>query len=275
MGEKPFAWLGSMFGMDDPSQVLPQIKRYVEDGRLEISEVMSLELVAKLQAQKKRELDAQSWLVDAARIAADVLEKRNKFPRALAAAMTLVKERNALRKMLAAIDADAVATLDTQAAEDFVQAGRIAAQCGKLSKAIKLANKANKTVPKHLGAAIICAHSHALAKKNMRGASKPVLKLVKRLNRAGPVIRNGGEFLLQPEGQPATDLNWLLTCIDYWLNQEMNLADKPATALTAVAVDYRAQIAAIEAGEQVANARLQAAVDKLNPSEDYHAYSRN
>ena len=53
MGEKHLGRSGSMFGMDDPGQVLPQIKRYVEDGRLEISEVMAVELVSKLRAEKK------------------------------------------------------------------------------------------------------------------------------------------------------------------------------------------------------------------------------
>ena len=39
--------------------------------------------------------------------------------------------------------------------------------------------------------------------------------------------------------------------------------------------DIESQISAIMAGEQAANARLQAAVDSLVPTHDYHTYSTN
>ena len=275
MGEKHLGRFGSMFGMDDPGQVLPQIKRYVEDGRLEISEVMAVELVAKLRAEKKREVEMQNWLVEAARIAAEVLEQRGKFTQALAAALTLEKERRALRSMLAGLQPEAVAALDLQAAEDYVIAGRIAAQCGKLGKAVKLAKKAEKTVSGHLGSAIVCVQAHALAKKNLRGAAKPALSLAVRLRQVGPVIRKSGDFSLCPQGQPATDLTWLLVNLDYWLEPSLGLAEKAADELRQVSTELRAQISAIESGEQAADAQLQAAVDKLNPTTDYHSYSRN
>ncbi len=275
MGEMHLGQSGSMFGMDDPGQVLPQIKRYVEDGRLEISEVMAVELVAKLRAEKKRNLEVQNWLVEAARIAADVLEQREKFTRALAAAMTLEKERRPLRSMLAELQPDAVATLDLQAAEDYVIAARIAAQCGKLSKAMKWAKKAEKTVPGHLASAIVSVQAHILAKKNLRGATKPALALAARLGEVGPVISNSGTFSLIPQGQPATDLTWLLGNLDYWLDPSQQLPEKAAAALRHISSDLRAQMAAIESGEQAANAQLQAAVDKLNPNTDYYSYSRN
>ncbi len=275
MGEKYLGRFGSMFGMDDPGQVLPQIKRYVEDGRLEISEVMAVELVAKLQAEKKRELEVQNWLVEAARIAAEVLEQRGKFAQALAAAITLEKERRTLRSMLSALQPEAVAALDLQAAEDYVIASRIAAQCGKLSKAVKFAKKAEKTVSGHLASAIACVQAHALAKKHLRGAAKPALSLAVRLRQVGPVIRNSGVFSLSPQGQPPTDLTWLLDNLDHWLDPTLGLAEKAAGELRQITIELRSQMSAIESGEQAANAQLQAAVDKLNPTTDYHSYSRN
>ena len=275
MGEKHLGRFGSMFGMDDPGQVLPQIKRYVEDGRLEISEIMAVELVAKLRTEKKRELEVQNWLVEAARIAAEVLEQRGKFPQAFAAAMTLEKERRPLRSMLTELQPDAVAALDLQAAEDYVTAARIAAQCGKLSKAIKLAKKAEKTVSGHLASAIVCVQAHALVKKNLSGATKPALVLAARLGEAGPVISNSGTFSLIPQCQPATDLTWLLGNLDYWLDPGQQMPEKAAAALRQISSGLRAQVTAIESGEQAANAQLQAAVDKLNPNIDYYSYSRN
>ena len=275
MGEKHLGRSGSMFGMDDPGQVLPQIKRYVEDGRLEISEVMAVELVSKLRAEKKRDFEVQNWLVEAARIAAEVLEQREKFPQALAAALTLEKERRPLRSMLAELQPDAVAALDLQAAEDYVIAARIAAQCGKLSKAMKLAKKAEKKVPGYLASAIVRVQAHAMAKKNLRGATKPVLALAARLGKVGPVISNSGTFSLIPQGQPATDLTWLLGNLDYWLDPSQGLPEKATTTLRQIGSDLRAQMTAIESGEQAANVQLQAAVDKLNPNIDYYSYSRN
>ena len=265
---------GSMFGMDDPGQVLPQIQRYVEDGRLEISEVMALELIEKLRVQTNRDVQVQTWLVEVSRIAAMVLEQRGKHEQSLAAALTLVKERKKLRSMLVGVNPEAVAALDAEAAEDFVQAGRVAAQCGKLRKACSLAKKANKTVRNHLGSAIVCMQSHSLAKKHMRGASKHAITLTKRIKQSGPVIRSSGSFSIQPQGQPATDLVWLLSNLDYWLDPSQGLPEKAASQLRPIAEDLRSQMAAIESGEQAANERLQAAVDKLNPEVDYHSYSR-
>ena len=262
-----------MFGMDDPGQVLPQIKGYVEDGRLEISEVMSVELIEKLRAQKNRDIQTQTWLVEAARIGATVLEQREKYSQSLAAAMTLNKERNSLRSMLSA-EQISVDSIDVQAAEDYVQAARVAAQCGKLGKACRLAKKSNKTVRNHLGSAIVCLQAHSLAKGNLRKGGKHAINLVRVIEKSGSVVRVSGSFSLQPEGQPATDLVWLMSNLDYWLDPTQGLPEKSAIQLREITENLRGQMAAIESGEQAANAKLQAAVDKLNPDVDYHSYSR-
>ena len=99
--------------------------------------------------------------------------------------------------------------------------------------------------------------------------------LLSALRQAGPVIRKSGNFSLCPQGQPATDLTWLLVNLDYWLEPSLGLAEKAADELRQGSTELRAQILAIESGEQAADAQLQAAVDKLNPNTDYHSYSRN
>ena len=53
-----------------------------------------------------------------------------------------------------------------------------------------------------------------------------------------------------------------------------NLPAKASVALDAVKRELERQIASIEAGEQAANAKLQAAIDTLQPAVDYHEYSR-
>ncbi len=43
---------GLLFGMGDPATVIDQYRRYVQDGRLEISEVMASELSELLLSKK-------------------------------------------------------------------------------------------------------------------------------------------------------------------------------------------------------------------------------
>jgi len=75
---------------------------------------------------------------------------------------------------------------------------------------------------------------------------------------AGPVISKNGSYILEIEGMPAAD------------------AKRVGVALGGeVESDIEKQIAAIMSGEQAANARLQAAVDSLIPTHDYHTYSTN
>lgn len=264
-----------MFGMDSPGQVLPQIQRYAQEGRLEIAEVMSTELVSVLSKKKGRSLDEQRWLVDAARLATSVLEQRGKSKQAWAAAQTLNKQRRKLHSMLVDAKAgDELAGMDSQRAEDHVISARAAGAAGKLSAASKQAGLAEKAVPNHLGAVIAAVQVHALAKSNLRKAGKPVMRLVKRLGEVGPIIHNSSGFELQPSGQVATQVDWLLANIEHWLDPSLSLPEKPAEALRTCAEGLRAQVVAIESGEQAANARLQAQIDKLNPSVDYHTYSR-
>jgi len=47
-----------MFGMDNPGQVIPQLRQYAAEGRLELAEVIAAELVEVLLGKKKRDIDA-------------------------------------------------------------------------------------------------------------------------------------------------------------------------------------------------------------------------
>ena len=79
---------------------------------------------------------------------------------------------------------------------------------------------------------------------------------------------------IEPEGAQSQPLDSLLTDLSRWLKLELNLPAKASVALDAVKRELERQIASIEAGEQAANAKLQAAIDTLQPAVDYHEYSR-
>ena len=94
------------------------------------------------------------------------------------------------------------------------------------------------------------------------------------LGSVGPVNRVGNTFQLQPEGVAPQPLESLLTDLSRWVQPELNLPAKASVALDSVKRELERQIASIEAGEQAANAKLQAAIDTLQPAVDYHEYSR-
>jgi hypothetical protein len=70
--------------------------------------------------------------------------------------------------------------------------------------------------------------------------------------------------------QPIEDL---LSDIARWLRSELFLPAKAAVELMGAKQEIERQIAAIESGEQAADARLQAAIDTLQPTMDYHEYA--
>ena len=66
----------------------------------------------------------------------------------------------------------------------------------------------------------------------------------------------------------------LLSNITRWLKPELNLPAKASIALDSAKRDLERQISSIETGEQAANAKLQAAIDTLQPAVYYHEYTR-
>ena len=116
--------------------------------------------------------------------------------------------------------------------------------------------------------------AHENIKSSLKGAGRVGLALAKVLTSVGPVNRVGDSFQLQPENTEAQPLEELLPNLSRWLKPELALPAKASVALDASKRELNRQIASIEAGEQAANAKLQAAIDTLQPSIDYHEYSR-
>ena len=51
--------IDTMFGMQDPSQTLHQIERYMQEGRLELSEVMATQFCDMMLAKKNGMLSSK------------------------------------------------------------------------------------------------------------------------------------------------------------------------------------------------------------------------
>ena len=107
--------------------------------------------------------------------------------------------------------------------------------------------KCEKLQPGHLAAALDVAEQCGYTKR-----------LAKLYPLAGSVVSKNGAYILQIENRPAAD------------------AQRVGIVLGGeIQADIERQIAAIMSGEQAADAKLQAAVDSLVPTHDYHTYSTN
>ena len=82
----------SMFGMDDPSKVVDQIRSYIAESRLELAEVMAQELSTHL-LNSKRDKDLDQVLVLVLREWTLVLFMREQWKDAHSAAVRLAKAR--------------------------------------------------------------------------------------------------------------------------------------------------------------------------------------
>ena len=228
-----------MFGASDPNQALLQLESYHREGRLELAEVMASDMTDRLMSRNDRDDAAQAILVKGLRILAGILHTREKYKRARITIGTLHKHRNRLGK--------AVGHDFAQAAEDYRLAGCIHAAAGKNGAAKRAFKRCQKLQSGHLAAALDAAENCGNIKA-----------LAKMLSKAGPVIRANGIFVFQIQNRPDADARRIA----------MVLGGETQS-------DIERQIAAIEAGEQAANVRLQAAMDKLTPKHDYHSYSKN
>ncbi len=261
--------------MGDPATVIDQYRRYVQDGRFEISEVMASELSDLLLAKKGRSLTEQGHLVTALRDLASIQEIRTKWKESRAAAAMLVKARKQYVKLLKQNDfrteAKEVSALE---AEDEVQRGRVRAREGALKAALSHYKRALKINPRFIEAAYRPMEAHEQIKSTLKSAGKLAMNLSKVLSNSGPVTRVGESFELHPDGAPSQPLERLLVDIDRWVSSNLSLPQKSSIILANSLTEIRNQITAIERGEQAANARLQAAIDSLEPTVDYHEYSR-
>lgn len=262
--------------MGDPATVIDQYRRYVQDGRLEISEVMASELSELLLSKKGKSLDEQGHLVTALRDLAKINEIRTKWKESRAAASMLVKARKRYVKLLNSngMHTEAKASAKAEAADE-VQRGRVRAHEGVLRAALSHWKRARKVQPGLIEAYWRPLEAHENIKSTLKGAGKAGLALAKILTSVGPVNRIGESFQLQPDNTEAQPLELLLPNLSRWLKPELALPAKASVALDASKRELNRQIASIETGEQAANAKLQAAIDTLQPSIDYHEYSRS
>ena len=206
---------------------------------------------------------------------ANIQEMRSKWKESRAAASMLSKSRKQYARLLRSNGMrDEARTVSNAAGGDEVQRGRVRAHEGTLRAALAHWKRARKVQPHLIEAYWRPIEAHERIKSTLKGAGKAGLSLAKILTSVGPVGRVGESFQLQPENTEAQPLDSLLADLSRWLKPELALPAKASVALEAAKRELERQITSIEAGEQAANAKLQAAIDTLQPTVDYHEYSR-
>ncbi|MDP6010158.1 MAG: hypothetical protein QF707_00025 [Candidatus Poseidoniaceae archaeon] len=270
-----------MFGMSDPATVLTQMRRYASEARYEMAEVMASELTQRMIADKERDITKQDLLVQGLRDLANILEIRGKekvekLKLSLKASKELSKQRSKLAKLHkdAGDSNSAKATLANKA-DDEVQTGRVFALMGKKGKAMKKFARANKLRKHHLEACTETVGTEFMISGHLRKGAKHGRRLVDAMNAAGAVNRSGETFQLLPEGQRPAEVTSLISRVAPWSAASAGMPEQARDRLSQKLVELQSQIQRIESGEQAANAALSAAVDKLNPTMDYHSFSRS
>jgi len=206
---------------------------------------------------------------------ANIQEMRTKWKESRAAASMLVKARKRYSKLLRSNGMREEAKQATSAAAvDEVQRGRVRAHEGAFRSAQSHWKRARRIQPQLIEAYWRPLDAHERLKSTLKGAGKYGLALSKVLTSVGPVNRVGEIFVLQPEKSESQPLESLLNDMGRWLQPELSLPAKASVALDTTKRELERQMASIEAGEQAANAKLQAAIDTLQPALDYHEYSR-
>ena len=249
-----------MFGMSNPAQTLLQIERYIEDGRMEMSEVMASEFTSMLLANKKRAVDSQVMLVKGLRLYCDVLLLRNKAKEGAAVVKILHRERKKLIRILKKNAPELISKL-TPPAEDYRREGNLHAAAGKNGPAQKAYSKCQKLAPNHIAA----AYEAVVA----MGPEKNILQVLLNCCAASEmVIKKDGLFILEPENRPAQDAKKLLATLQALSGVHVS----QRSAVKGESERIEKEISAIENGEAVANAKLQSALDALKPKHDYYEY---
>ena len=249
----------TMFGMQDPSQTLHQIERYMQEGRLELSEVMATQFCDMMLAKKKRDAQQQIFLLKGLRLMCDVYLMRDKADQSMASIKRMHGERKALVKLLQKHAPHMLEAMQPEH-EDHLRAGRLYAAAGKQRAASKAFAKCEKLSPGHLAA----AHTAV----DLMPTKAHVDRLLAAVGAAGDVIHANGAFELQPAASPAVDLDTVVASLKHAASNQAGKAQACQVEMTRL----EDQRAAILAGEQAANARLQSALDSLQPKHDYYQY---
>lgn len=256
---EPLRLCVAMFGMQDPSQTLLQIERYMQGGRLELSEVMATQFCDMMLANKKRDAQQQIFLLKGLRLMCDVYMLRDKAEQSMTSIKRMHRERKSLVKILEKNAPAMLASMQPEH-EDHLRAGRLYALAGKVGAAKKSFAKCETLAPGHLAAAI--AAVHLLPNK------KHVDRLLACVNSAGAVILSNGIFQLSPEDTPSANLDDVINALTMG-GQQLPSHGQQCNATIQHLTDQRT---AITKGEQAANERLQSALDNLKPKHDYYQY---
>ena len=246
-----------MFGMQDPSQTLQQIERYMAEGRLELSEVMATQFCDMMLAKKKREPQQQIFLLKGLRLMCDVYLLRNKAEQSMVSIKRMHGERKALVKILQKHAPQMLNAMQPEH-EDHLRAGRLYAAAGKQRAASKSFARCEKLSPGHLAAAQTAVDTMP--------TKAHVERFLNAITAAGDVIQANGHFQLEPRGSSAVLLDTVVATL------QTATAQVPSHSGRCQAEQARleGQRSAIIAGEQAANARLQSALDSLQPKHDYY-----
>ena len=129
-----------------------QIERYVQEGRLELSEVMATQFCDMMLAKKKREPQEQIFLLKGLRLMCDIYLLRDKADQSMASIKRMHGERKALVKLLQRHAPQMLEAMQPEH-EDHLRAGRLFAAAGKQRAASKSFAKCEKLAPGHLAAA--------------------------------------------------------------------------------------------------------------------------
>lgn len=244
-----------MFGMGEPGQALLQLERYHNSGRDELAEVMCSQFVENFLS-KKCDFQEQLHLVKGLRLLASIYLSREKYKDSVKTISTLHKRRN---KLLKIIEREAPQLLEkmTSPAEDYRLEAKAFAQLGKDSKAAKSWSKVAKIEPLHLAAFCECILYIGPEK------GRDVM-LLAATQKCGPVMKVGDVFRIEPENN--SSIGEIAQSIVIALRK----SSSPECLNKADSVE--AEIQAIISGEQAENARLQAAIDKLDVKVDYYEY---
>ena len=264
-----------MFGMDDPSKVVDQIRSYIAESRLELAEVMAQELSTHL-LNSKRDKDLDQVLVLVLREWTLVLFMREQWKDAHSAAVRLAKARKIqMRRIRASGDIEAFSNAIQLEVEDLIIHGRIESSRGRLSASRKKFSSAIKLDPYHIEARVSKIGSRWRIKGNLKGAKSDVLDLLKTLEKSDGVERIGGVLGMRISNSPFVSTDRILEILNGCTDSSLGLPNIIIEKSQKFKQKISTEIAAIESGERESNARLAAAIDSLTPSVDYHSYSAN
>jgi hypothetical protein len=264
-----------MFGMDDPSKVVEQIKSYISEGRLELAEVMAQELSTHL-LNSKRDDELDRILVLVLREWTLVLFMKEQWNDAHSAALRLSKARKIeMRRLRKIQDLESLSNCTQLEVEDLILHGRIESCRGRFRASRKRFSAAIRIDQNHIEARLSIIGSRWRLKKTLKGGRKEVLNLLKTIEKSVGVERIDGVLGLRIGESSLVPTHRILEIIEGCCDPSLGLPKSIIDHSQKLRDRIHSEIALIESGERESNARLAAAIDSLSPSVDYHQYSSN